>query len=254
MAALAGQVAWLTGAGSGIGLAAAVELATAGATVVLSGRQQEALDAAAASIRAGGGKARAVALDVADAAAVGAAARAILAEHGRIDVLVNSAGTNVPKRFWSEVSVESFDQVFAVNLHGAFYAIAAVLPGMRERRSGLIVNISSWAGMFDTSLTGPAYSASKRAMIAMNHSLNVEEGRNGIRACVICPGEVATPILQSRPVPPSAAEMARMLQAEDLGKTVRFVCEMPARACVNEILISPTWNRLYLGGEDLQRP
>jgi len=253
MGMLDGQVAWLTGAGSGIGLSAATELAAAGATVVLSGRRPEPLAAAAARIHSNGGKAHSIALDVADAAAVSAAALAILAEHGRIDILVNSAGTNVAKRFWNEVSVESFDQVFAVNLHGAFYAIAAVLPAMRQRKSGLIVNISSWAGMFDTSLTGPAYSASKRAMIAMNHSINIEECRNGIRACVICPGEVATPILKSRPVPPSAAEMERMLQAEDLGKTVRFVCEMPPRACINEILISPTWNRLYIGGEDLKR-
>jgi NADP-dependent 3-hydroxy acid dehydrogenase YdfG len=253
MGALDGQVAWLTGAGSGIGLAGATELAAAGAAVVLSGRRQQPLDAAVAAIRAGGGRAQAIALDVADSAAVGDAAKAILAEHGRIDILVNSAGTNVARRFWNEVSVESFDKVFAVNLHGAFYAIAAVLPAMRDRKSGLIVNVSSWAGMFDTSLTGPAYSASKRAMIAMNHSINIEECRNGIRACVICPGEVATPILKSRPVPPSAEEMGRMLQAEDLGRTIRFVCEMPPRACINEIVISPTWNRLYIGGEDIKR-
>ena len=252
MKALAGQIAWITGAGSGIGLAAANELAAAGATVVLSGRRSEPLDHAVQRIIAAGGKANAIALDVSDATAVVSAAKSVHKLHGQVDILVNSAGTNVPKRYWKDVSAESFDRVFAVNLHGAFYTIAAVLPGMRARKCGTIVNISSWAGMFDTSLTGPAYSASKRAMIAMNHSLNVEECANGIRACVICPGEVATPILQSRPIPPSAGEMARMLQPDDLGRTVRFVCEMPAHACINEILISPTWNRLYVGGEDLK--
>ena len=254
MAILAGQVAWITGAGSGIGLSAAQELAAAGATVVLSGRRAEPLDEAAKAIRASGGKAEALSLDVTDSKAVAEAEKLLQGRHGHIDILVNSAGANVPKRFWKEVSVESFDRVFAVNLHGAFYAIAAVLPGMRANKRGTIVNISSWAGMFDTSLTGPAYSASKRAMIAMSHSLNVEECRNGIRACVICPGEVATPILKTRPIPPSAEELARMLQPGDVGRTVRYVCEMPARACINEIIISPTWNRLYLGGEDLKRP
>jgi len=247
MGVLDGQLAWVTGAGSGIGLAGAHELAVSGATVVLSGRRLEPLEAGVKAIQAAGGKAEAVQLDVANAQAVGDAAKAILARHGHIDILVNSAGTNVPQRHWKDVSTASFDSVFAINLNGAFYAIAAVLPGMRSNQRGTIVNISSWAGRFENSLTGPAYSASKRAMIAMNHSLNVEECVNGIRACVICPGEVATPILKSRPVPPSAADMAKMLQAEDLGRTIRFVCEMPMHACINEILISPTWNRLYIG-------
>jgi NADP-dependent 3-hydroxy acid dehydrogenase YdfG len=247
MGILDGQVAWVTGAGSGIGLSGAHELAASGATVVLSGRRLEPLTAAVKAIHAAGGKAEAAQLDVADAKVVSETAKVILTRHGQIDILVNSAGTNVPQRHWKDVSVESFDKVFAINLNGAFYAIAAVLPGMRSNRRGTIVNISSWAGRFENSLTGPAYSASKRAMISMNHSINVEECVNGIRACVICPGEVATPILKSRPVPPSAEDMAKMLQAEDLGRTIRFVCEMPAHACINEILISPTWNRLYTG-------
>jgi NADP-dependent 3-hydroxy acid dehydrogenase YdfG len=247
MAILDEQVAWITGAGTGIGLAGAHELAASGATVILSGRRPEPLSSAVETIQAAGGRAEAFPLDVADCGAVAGAAKAILAKHGHVDILVNSAGTNVTKRHWPDVTPESFDRVFAININGAFYAIAAVLPGMRATGRGTIVNISSWAGVFDTKLTGPAYNASKRAMIAMNHSLNIEECKNGIRACVICPGEVATPLLKSRPVPVSAEDMARMLQAEDLGRTIRFVCEMPPHACVNEILISPTWNRLYTG-------
>lgn len=247
MGTLDGAVAWVTGAGTGIGLAGAQELASSGATVVLSGRRPEQLEAGVKAIVAAGGRAEALPLDVTDAQAVTAAAQTILGKQERIDILVNSAGTNVPKRHWNDVSVKSFDDVFAVNLNGAFYAIAAVLPGMRANQRGTIVNISSWAGRFENALTGPAYSASKRAMISMNHSINVEECKNGIRACVICPGEVATPILKSRPVPPSEADMAKMLQPEDLGRTIRFVCELPQHACINEILISPTWNRLYIG-------
>jgi NADP-dependent 3-hydroxy acid dehydrogenase YdfG len=81
----------------------------------------------------------------------------------------------------------------------------------------------------------------------------MEEGANGLRATVIMPGEVATPLLRKRPVAPSKEEMERMLQPEDLGATIRFVAELPPRVCVNEILISPTWNRVFFGGTDLAR-
>jgi NADP-dependent 3-hydroxy acid dehydrogenase YdfG len=86
----------------------------------------------------------------------------------------------------------------------------------------------------------------------MTETINMEECVNGIRACAICPAEVATPILDRRPVPPSAEDRARMLQPDDLGETIRFVAEMPAHACINQIIISPTWNRLYAGG--LEKP
>lgn len=253
MSGLKGRIAWITGAGTGIGLAGAEALAEGGAKVVLSGRRQEVLERAAAAIAAKGGQAEARALDVADAKAVRRAADEILTRHGRIDILVASAGLNVPKRAWREVEVDGFDEVVRVNLSGNFYAIHAVLPAMRRQKDGLIINISSWAGRFVTGLTGPAYNAAKHATVAMTLSLNMEECRNGIRACAICPGEVATPILEKRPVKPSAEEIARMLQPEDLGRTIRFVAEMPPHACVNEILISPTWNRTFLGGADLER-
>jgi NADP-dependent 3-hydroxy acid dehydrogenase YdfG len=250
---LDGQVAWVTGAGSGIGRAGALELAAAGARLALSGRRAEQLEEVAGEIAASGGKAEVVPLDVADRAAVEAAAAAILARHGRVDILVNSAGINVPNRFWKTLTPESFDRVVAVNLNGALYCTHAVLPAMRARRSGLVINISSWAGRFESYLTGPAYNASKHAMVAMTLSLNDEECVNGIRGCVICPGEVATPILRHRPKPPTAEEIARMLQPQDLGRTIRFVAEMPAHVCVNEIVMSPTWNRFFIGGKDVAR-
>jgi NADP-dependent 3-hydroxy acid dehydrogenase YdfG len=250
---LQGKVAWLTGAGSGIGRAGAVELAKAGARVVLSGRRAEQLEEAVAEIEGSGGSAEAVALDVSDKAAVAKAASDILARHGRLDILVNSAGINLPTRFWKTLTPESFDRVVGINLNGALYCIHAVLPAMRAQKDGLVINISSWAGRFETYMTGPAYNASKHGMAALTASLNDEECVNGIRACVIYPGEVATPILKNRPKPPSPEEIARMLQAEDLGRTIRFVAEMPLRVCVNEILISPTWNRFFLGGQDIAR-
>jgi NADP-dependent 3-hydroxy acid dehydrogenase YdfG len=250
---LKGKVAWITGAGTGIGRAAAVELALAGASVVLSGRRIEQLQTVVGEIAASGGKAEALALDVSDKAAVAKAGAGIIERHGRVDILVNSAGINLPTRFWKNLTPESFEQIVGINLNGALYCIHAVLPAMRAQGDGLVVNVSSWAGRFATYLVGPAYNASKHGMVALTMSLNDEECVNGIRACVICPGEVATPILKHRPKPPSPEEIARMLQPEDLGRTIRFVAELPPRVCVNEILIAPTWNRFFVGGKDIAR-
>ena len=247
MNALTNKTAWVTGAGSGIGLAGAVELARAGAHVILSGRRLKILEAAQTQIQSEGGSASVAPLDVTDAKIVERVAKGILAEYKTVDILLNSAGLNVRERFWKDLTAEGWQTVIDTNLNGAVYCTRAVLPAMRARQEGLIINISSWAGRFDVYLTGPAYNASKHALVAMNASLNMEEGGNGIRACVICPGEVATPIMASRPIPPSAADLQRMLQPEDLGRTIRFVAELPAHVCLNEIVISPTWNRLYSG-------
>ena len=237
---LTGKTAWITGGGTGIGAAGARALAGAGASVVVSGRRAEPLEALAAEI---GGKCRALPLDVADAGAIEKAA----AEIGPVDILVASAGTNVPKRSMDKVEIEGWDRVVQVNLNGVFYAAHAVLPGMRAKGGGVLMLVSSWAGKYAERLTGAAYNASKHAVVALSESINTEEGVNGIRSTVIMPGEVATDILKSRPVPPSQADMDRMLQAEDLARTVRFVAESPAHVCLNEILISPTWNRFYQG-------
>jgi len=240
------RVAWITGGGSGIGLAGAEALARAGWTVVISGRRREVIDEAAAAIVKAGGAAEAMPLDVASAADAEKVAKAIVAKHGRIDLLVNSAGLNVPKRSWEEVTVEGWNKVVDVNLNGLMYCIRAVLPTMRAQQDGCIINVASWAGRHVSKLTGPAYTATKHAVLALTHSFNMEEFKNGLRACCLSPGEVATPIMKLRPVPPSAEDMAKMLQPEDLGRTIAFVASMPPHVCVNEILISPTWNRGFV--------
>ena len=246
MISLTGKVAWITGAGTGIGLAGAKALADAGATVVLSGRRKEVLSLEAEKIRIMGGKSEVEALDVSDAKAVKKTAAAILSRHARVDILVNSAGLNVPNRHWKNQTIEGWREVIGINLDGSFYTTLAVLPGMRARKDGLVINVSSWAGVFHPKLTGAAYNASKHAVTAMTETINMEECANGIRACAICPAEVATPIMDRRPVPPSAEDRARMLQAEDLGNTIRFVAQMPPHVCVNQVIISPTWNRMYI--------
>ena len=231
-------------AARGIGAAAAESLAQDGAAVILSGRRKDVLDEMAARIAGQGGTASALPVDVADGAAMAAAAQEIRDAHGRIDILVHSAGTNILNRSWSKIDEAGWNQIVDVNLNGSYNAVQAVLPAMREAGGGLLILVSSWAGRYDTLLTGPAYNATKHGMRAMAAHLNLEEGRNGIRCCTIMPGEVNTPILDKRPIPVPAEERVRMMQPEDMGETIRFVARLHSRVCVNEILISPTWNRL----------
>lgn len=240
------RVAWVTGGGSGIGQAGAESLAADGWTVVISGRRKDALDAVAADIGANGGKAEVLVLDVSKAEDVSKAAQQILATHGRIDLLVNSAGVNVPKRSWADMELEGWDKLVEINLNGVLYCMRAVLPAMRAQKDGCIINVASWAGRHVSKMPGPAYTTTKHAVLALTHSFNMDECVNGLRACCLSPGEVATPILKLRPVVPTEEEQARMLQPEDLGRTIAFVANMPPRVCMNEILISPTWNRGFV--------
>ncbi|HYC13646.1 MAG TPA: SDR family NAD(P)-dependent oxidoreductase [Stellaceae bacterium] len=246
MQSLSGKVAWVTGAGSGIGAAAALALAEAGATVVLSGRRREPLEKVAAQISAKGGSAHARTGDLGKAEAAQAIADFIKAKLGRLDILVNNAGLNIVERDWKRLSSMSADEVIAGNLASAFHCVTAVLPMMRAQQDGLLIHTSSWAGRWVGLISGPAYVAAKHGVVAMSHSLNMEECVNGIRSCVICPGEVATPILDKRPVPVSAEERARMVQPEDCADLIRYVACLPKHVCLNEVVISPTWNRGYV--------
>jgi NADP-dependent 3-hydroxy acid dehydrogenase YdfG len=240
------RVAWVTGGGSGIGEAGAEALAADGWTVVVSGRRKDALDSVVAKIVKSGGAAEAIPLDVSIAADVQKAADQILNRHGRIDLLVNSAGVNVPKRSWNDMELEGWDKLVDINLNGVLYCMRAVLPAMRRQKDGCIINVSSWAGRHVSKMPGPAYTTTKHAVLALTHSFNMDECVNGLRACCLMPGEVATPILELRPVVPSKEEQARMLQSDDLGRTIAFIASMPARVCINEVLISPTHNRGFI--------
>jgi NADP-dependent 3-hydroxy acid dehydrogenase YdfG len=243
---LNGKVAWVTGAGSGIGAASALAYGAAGMRVILSGRRVKELQLVADQIVAKGGQARLAPLDVTDAQAAQAVADSILKLEGRLDVLVNSAGVNVVKRNWKHLSGGDWNQVVNIDLNGAFYCCHAVLPLLRKQGDGLIINISSWAGRHVSTLTGPAYSAAKFGLNAMTESLNIEEGIHGIRATAVCPGEVATPILDKRPIPVSAEDRAKMVQSQDCGELMLFLARMPVHVCINDVTISPTWNRGYV--------
>ena len=240
------RVAWVTGGGSGIGESGAEFLAADGWIVVVSGRRTQELDRVVANIAKKGGKAEAIALDVSNKENVTKAAEQILAKHGRIDLLVNSAGINVPKRSWADMELDGWDKLVEINLNGVLYCMRAVLPAMRKQKDGCIINVASWAGRHVSKMPGPAYTTTKHAVLALTHSFNMDECVNGLRACCLSPGEVATPILKLRPVPPSEAEQAKMLQPEDCGRTIAFVASLPPRVCINEILISPTHNRGFI--------
>ena len=249
---LDGKVAWVTGAGSGIGEAAALALSSAGAKVVLTGRRAAPLEDVARRIAGTGGSATAQPGDLMQSATARRIAAAIKQQFGRLDILVNNAGLNILKRSWRQLEEEGAEEVLQGNLSSAFYCVIAALPIMRAQKDGVLIHTASWAGRFVSPMSGPAYTAAKHGVVAMSHSINGEECVNGIRSSVICPAEVATPILDKRPVPVSAEERVRMLQSEDLGELICYIASLPPHVCLNEVLISPTWNRGYVA--TLQQP
>jgi NADP-dependent 3-hydroxy acid dehydrogenase YdfG len=243
MARLDGKVAWVTGAGSGIGESAALKLAEEGAAVILTGRRRDPLEAVAARIRAAGGTAEVQPADLMDAQAVKAIGSFIDTRFGRLDILVNNAGLNITPRRWSVLSTDGVDELVRGNLNSAMYCVTVALPFMRARKDGVLIHTASMAGRLVSPMSGPGYTAAKHGVVAMSHSINAEECVNGIRSCVICPGEVATPILDRRPNPVSPEMRAKMVQSEDVGDLIRYVACAPPHVVLNEIWITPTWNR-----------
>ena len=240
------KIAWVTGAGSGIGEAAAIALAEEGMAIVLTGRTKSKLDAVAARIKAMGGTAHVKPADMAKAQAVQKVADFIRDKLGRLDILVNNAGLNITERTWANLKPEGIRELVDGNLLSAFYGAMAALPIMRAQKGGLIIHTASMAGRFISPLSGAGYTASKHGVVAMSHSINMEECGNGIRSTVMCPGEVRTPILDKRPNKLSEKELAEMVQPEDCGALVKFLAGMPPHVCINEVLITPTRNRGYL--------
>jgi NADP-dependent 3-hydroxy acid dehydrogenase YdfG len=240
---LAGKVAVVTGAGTGIGRAAAIALAGAGARVALSGRRAGPLEEVAAEIRQNGSEALVVTGDVSDPQDVEALFTAVRAQWGRVDILLNNAGINTPARNIHDISLEDWQQVVAVNLSGSFYCARQALDSMRAQRSGTIINLVSGAGKRAGAIPGVAYSASKAGQASLTQSINAEERNFNIRACSVFPGEVDTPIIDQRPVVPSAAARAQMLQSEDVAAAILLIATLPERVTIEEVVIRPTVQR-----------
>ena len=246
MPRLAGKIAWITGAGSGIGEAAALALADEGATTVLTGRTREKLEHVAARIRQQGGEAFVQPAELTDAKQVQKVGEFIRNTLGRLDILVNNAGINIVDRHWDKLTPEGIDQLVHGNLSQALYCVTVALPMMRAQKDGVLIHTASIAGRFIGGFPGPIYGAAKHGIVAMSHSINMEECVNGIRSTVFLPGEVATPILDKRPNPVSAEERARMVQSEDCGDLIRYIACLPKHVVMNEVHLSPTWNRGYV--------
>jgi NADP-dependent 3-hydroxy acid dehydrogenase YdfG len=237
---LSGKTAVVTGGGSGIGLGTAVALAREGCRVAIAGRRADVLKEAAASWT---GQPQIVfqACDVGDRADVDRLFTWANQQLDRIDILVNAAGVNLKNRMMANMTPPDWDRVITINATGVYNAMYAVLPQMRERKDGIIINISSISGKRAAALGGVAYNASKFAMAALGTSVANEEAGNNIRVTTVYPGEVDTPILQHRPQPVTAERRAKMLLPEDVADLVVAICKLPPRAHVAEVVIKPTW-------------
>ena len=229
----------VTGGGTGIGQAIALALAEDGCKVAITGRREARLRETAGLWN---GQPRVLyrRADVADRGSIENLFAWVEKDLGAIHILVNCAGVNIKKRSMEELDPADWDRVLQVNATGAFDCIRRVLPQMRQRQDGLIINVSSTAGKRAATVAGVAYCASKFAMTALGTGIGLEEAKNGIRLTNIYPGEVNTPILDERPEPVSEEHRASILQPEDIAAAVLMVARLPARAHVPELLIKPT--------------
>ena len=239
MSSLKGKIVAITGGGTGIGAGIATVLAQAGCRVAIGGRRLEKLQAIADAVESET-PIHCHALDVADASSVDAFFADVKSHFGDPDILVNSAGVNIQKRTMAEMVPEDWERVMQINASGAYRCIHAVLPAMRERRDGLVVNISSVAGKRAISLGGVVYCASKFAMTALGTAVSNEVREEGVRVTNVYPGEVNTPILENRPAPVSQEHKDSILQPEDIASVVLTICSLPPRANVPEVVIKPT--------------
>ena len=239
MADLSGRVALVTGAGTGIGKAIAIDIANAGAIVLTCGRRKELLDQTISAFP-DSAEGKAYAADLTDPSATEKLAAEVTADYGAIDILVNNAGFSSKVRSARFVGSEEWQGVMEVNTLGPVVLTKALLPGMIEKQRGDVVMISSLAGLRPNVMAGAAYSAAKAAARAYMEVLYSEVRRYGIRCTTIFAGEVDTPILDNRALPPDEEARATMMQPEDISVVVMTALQLPQRATVLELSIGAT--------------
>ncbi len=233
-AKLDGRVALVTGASSGVGRATALMLAQAGATVYAAARRRSELAALAAAVPS----IRPAPLDVSDRPGVDALIGAIEREHGRLDIVAAAAGTNTKRRRFAELSTDDWHRLMETNATGAFHVAQAAMPALRAA-SGIIIFIASISSRWPDA-SGPAYQASKRAMLGLAHAIAWEERGSGVRVSSVLPGLIDTPLIELRPQPPPRAELDKALTAEDVAEVCLFLCGLHPRVCVPELVMVPS--------------
>lgn len=234
------QVALVIGASSGIGRATAAQLAHEGVSVMAVARRNDRLKQLEAELDA---KKLTIAVSAADAATpadMQRVAKETRERFGKIDILVYATGTNTPDRSMRRLRTGIWDTLIQVNLNGAYYATEAVLPGMREARSGYLIYVSSISGLAPD-VSGAAYQASKRGLVGLSHAIRMEERENGIRTSVVCPGLVNTEILEKRPVKPTEETLAKALLADDVAELIVGISKLHPRVDIPEVQIVPTY-------------
>jgi NADP-dependent 3-hydroxy acid dehydrogenase YdfG len=233
-------VAVITGGATGIGFGISEALVQSGYRVAIGSRRKDVVEEAANQLQSlKKGQVIGLPLDVTDRASVAEFVQAVGKHYGEIDILVNGAGVNIKNRTIGEMRPEQWDQVIAINATGAYNMIHAILPQMRQRKSGTIINISSVTGKRALALGGVAYAASKFAMTALGTCVANEVGIEGVRVTNIYPGEVDTPILEQRPVPVSQEQRDLILRPSDVGQVVLSIVSLPSRVHIPELVIKP---------------
>lgn len=232
------KVVLVVGASSGIGRSIAVHFAREGSRVVAAARRSDRLKQLAAEMAGEGLTVTTKVADASEVAQMDELGAAIIREAGTVDILIYAAGTNTPDRALTRLRPEIWNDLMTANLNGAFYATQAVLPHMRSRKSGHLIYVASISGLVPDA-SGAAYQATKRGMLGLAHAIRYEEKENGIRTCVLCPGLVETEILEKRPVKPSADQIAKALQPEDIAEVAVAVAKLHERAAVPEVQIMP---------------
>ncbi|MFW6347129.1 MAG: SDR family oxidoreductase [Cyclonatronaceae bacterium] len=244
---VSGKVVVITGASSGFGEVAARHLSELGARVVLGARRTERIESLAAELQEKGGEAVALTTDVTDRTQVEALVKKAVEAFGRIDVMLNNAGL-MPLAPLEKLRVDEWDKMIDVNIKGVLYGIAAVLPHMKEQKSGHIINVSSVAGHV-IGPGGTVYSATKHAVRTISEGLRKEVKPYNLRTTIISPGAVDTEL----PSSVGDAETAKgvksfyegnAIPADSFARTVAFVISQPEDMDVNEVLYRPTKQEL----------
>ncbi len=236
---LAGERVLIVGASSGVGRAAAVLFARAGAKVFVTARRADRLKELSTQLAAEGFAIGAMAADASQVPEVEAMVNAARAFLGGVDILVHSTGTNTPDRNLKRLNIDIWNHMIGVNLNAAYYVTQALLPAMREARKGHLIYVSSVSGKYPD-VSGASYQAAKRGLVGFTHAIRVEEKENEIRTCVVCPGLIDTELMEKRPVKPSAEQLARALKAEDVAEIILDVAKLPAHVTIPELDIVPT--------------